>query len=197
LAQPAKPEIGRKPDDPDHKDTGKDALGAKGLLRLQYHVAHTDSCPDHLGGDDHDQGNSPGQTNSREDVRQAGGQHDALKISNSLAPRERDARIKKRVETNIGQALRERRYQVQLALVAVVSLIDEKLQQLISSPPNSDEARRGWINEKSELEKLRGIVKRLQTDVADYLAGAKPEKEPVRSVKSFAEAVEDYWTKNQ
>jgi hypothetical protein len=107
-----------------------------------------------------------------------------------------DHPAEQRVETNIGQALRERRYQVQLALVAVVSLIDEKLQQLISSPPNSDEARRGWINEKSELEKLRGIVKRLQTDVADYLAGAKPEKAPVRSVKSFAEAVEDYWTKN-
>src|SRR5215470_19598818 len=56
LAQPAKPEIGRKADDPDHKDTGKDALGAKGLLRLQYHVAHTDGRPDHLGGDDYDQG---------------------------------------------------------------------------------------------------------------------------------------------
>jgi hypothetical protein len=49
--------------------------------------------------------------------------------------------------TNIGKALLERSEQVQLALVAVISLIDEKLQQLSSNPPNSDEKRREWTNE--------------------------------------------------
>jgi hypothetical protein len=60
LTEGAKAEIGRKADDPDYEDAGKDALGAKCLLSPQNHITHSDRRPDHLGGDDHDQRNALG-----------------------------------------------------------------------------------------------------------------------------------------
>jgi hypothetical protein len=120
------------------------------------------------------------------DARQS---HEASRRTNSR-PAARTAR------TTIGNALLERGEQVQLALITVIALIDEKLQQLNASPPNSDKARGEWTNEKNELEQLRRIVESLQADVASYLAGAKAEAEAVRSVRSFADGVEDYWSKN-
>jgi hypothetical protein len=68
--------------------------------------------------------------------------------------------------------------------------------QLRVNRPNHPETIDEWTNEISELEKLRRIVEGLQADVRDYLAGARAEKETVRSVKSFTDGVEDYWTKN-
>ena len=55
------------------------ALGAKCLLRFEHHIPHADGRADHLGGDDHDQRYAPSQSNSREDVGQAGRQDDSLK----------------------------------------------------------------------------------------------------------------------
>src|SRR4029077_15765012 len=59
-----KAEIGCKADSPDHEDTGEDVVCAKRLLSLQNHVSHTNSCPDHLGGNDHDQRHTSGQAHS-------------------------------------------------------------------------------------------------------------------------------------
>ena len=78
LTQAAKTEIGRKADHADHKNAGEDSLGAKCLLRFEHHIPHTDRRADHLGGDDHDQRYAPSQSNSRENVGQAGRQDDAL-----------------------------------------------------------------------------------------------------------------------
>jgi hypothetical protein len=73
-AQAAKAEIGCKADSPDHEDTGEDALCSKPPAEPPNHVSHTNSCPDHLGGNDHDERNTPGQAHSCKNIGQAGGQ---------------------------------------------------------------------------------------------------------------------------
>jgi hypothetical protein len=94
LTEAAKAEIGRKADEPDHEDAGKDALGAKRLPSLQNHISHPDGRPDHLGGDDHDQGNAPGEAHPVKINGRLAGRTMPLKISISLAPREREERIR-------------------------------------------------------------------------------------------------------
>lgn len=93
-AHSPKSEIGGKSDDPDGEDPGQHTLRAERLLCLKDHVPDADRGTDHFRGYDDDQADAPGEAHAREDVRQACGQHDPLKISNSVAPSERAARTR-------------------------------------------------------------------------------------------------------
>jgi len=71
-------EIGGEADRANHDDAGEHPFGPKCLLRVEDHVTETAGRTNHLGGDNNDQRNAPGQPHAGKDMRQAARQHDAF-----------------------------------------------------------------------------------------------------------------------
>jgi len=99
-----------------------------------------------------------------------------------------------KARTKVGKAILRNEKDILIALAALELLIDEKLNALKDHFPNSDEAIAQKNAELSDYEKLRARVDEVKGALQKFLAGDSSETKTAKSVKTFTEGVQEFWT---
>jgi hypothetical protein len=101
-----------------------------------------------------------------------------------------------RARTKIGQAVEVNESEIVLAVSGLILQIDEKLEQLGSERPNSDDAKAKVASEISDLEGMKAELQRIRELVAGFKKSETPEKEIVKSVNTFSDDLQGWWNKS-
>jgi hypothetical protein len=114
------------------------------------------------------------------------------KASPKRAPRPKAGKA----QTKIGKAIEADEKAINLAISGLILQIDDKLDKMRDERPNSDEAKARAAEEISELEKMKAELERIRELVAAFAKGKAPEKEVVKSVKTFRDDLQGWWDKS-
>lgn len=101
-----------------------------------------------------------------------------------------------KAQTKIGKAVEANEAAINLAISGLILQIDDKLDKMRDERPNSDEAKARAAEEISELEKMKAELERIRGLVAAFAKGKAPEKEVVKSVKTFRDDLQVWWDKS-
>ncbi|MEI9923028.1 MAG: hypothetical protein WDN50_05380 [Bradyrhizobium sp.] len=111
------------------------------------------------------------------------------------SPRKPSKARSSRARTTVGKSVEANGKEIQLAISGLILQIDEKLDKLRDERPNSDEARNKVVSEASDLERMKAELERIRELVAAFNKGEAPEKDVVKSVKTFKDDVQHWWDK--
>jgi hypothetical protein len=113
-----------------------------------------------------------------------------------LSPKQKRPPVTKgTARTTIGKAIQANEKEITLAISGLILQIDEKLEKLGDERPNSDDARAKVAAEVSDLERMKAELERIRELVAAFKKGKAPEKEVVKSVKTFKDDIQVWWDK--
>jgi len=111
-------------------------------------------------------------------------------------PKKRPPAKKGTAKTAIGRATQANDKEINLAISGLILQVDEKLEKLHGERPNSDDAKAKVAAEVSDLERMKAELERIRELVAAFTKGRAPEKEVVKSVKTFRDDLQGWWNKN-
>jgi len=93
----------------------------------------------------------------------------------------------------IASTVRVNKPSLEMAALAVIACIEERLQRLNESRPNSDEAIKERDDERDELQNLRDRI----VDFLKALSDAStPDKPLAKATLSVKDGIKQYWAKN-
>jgi hypothetical protein len=98
-------------------------------------------------------------------------------------------------KTKIGRSIQINEKEITLAVSGLILQIEDKLEKLNEERPNSDDAKQKNAGEVSELEAMKAELERIRELVAAFTKGKAPEKEVVKSVKTFKDSLHRWWDK--
>jgi hypothetical protein len=98
--------------------------------------------------------------------------------------------------TIVGKAVQANEKEITLAISGLILQVDEKLEKLRDERPNSDHAKAKAAEEASDLERMKAELERIRQLVAAFAKGKAPEKEVVKSVKTFRDDLQGWWDKS-
>ncbi|MDA9520023.1 hypothetical protein XI06_06520 [Bradyrhizobium sp. CCBAU 11434] len=107
----------------------------------------------------------------------------------------RSPKPKGKAQTKIGKAIETNEKEILLAITGLILQIDSKIETLRDLRPNSPEAIAEQGAHISEYERMRAELERIQVMVNAFKKGEQKEAKVVKSVKTFAEGVQGWWTK--
>jgi hypothetical protein len=95
----------------------------------------------------------------------------------------------------VGRAVVANEQQISVTAAALHVLISERIASLQAERPNSDEAQARRDEMIEDYEKLKRNVDALAAAAAAFKKGEKTEVEAVKTTKTFAEGVQNWWAK--
>lgn len=98
--------------------------------------------------------------------------------------------------TAVGKAVQANEKEITLAVSGLILQVEEKLEKLRDERPNSDYAKASNAGEISDLERMKAELERIRELVAAFKKGKAPEKEVVKSVKTFRDDLQGWWDKS-
>jgi hypothetical protein len=98
-------------------------------------------------------------------------------------------------KTRIGKAVLANSNEISVTISSVLALVDEKIKTLRDERPNSEDAIAKRDASVNEYVRLRDEVTRLAATVEAYTQRKAPEKEVVKSFKTFGDGVQSWWNK--
>jgi hypothetical protein len=109
---------------------------------------------------------------------------------------DQSASATRQARTIIGRSVVANREPILLACAALLKLIEEKLASLYTQLPNSDEGISERDQSIADYERLRSDLVALVESIKEFEKGAAAERSVVKTTKSFAEGVKNWWTKS-
>jgi len=97
--------------------------------------------------------------------------------------------------TKVGKAVQANEKEITLAVSGLILQIEDKLENLRDERPNSDDAKAKIAGEASDLEAMKAELERIRELVVAFTKGKVPEKEVVKSVKTFRGYLDGWWEK--
>jgi hypothetical protein len=107
----------------------------------------------------------------------------------------RSPKPKGKAQTKIGKAVEANEKEIRLTIAGLILQIDSKIETLKDHRPNSPEAIAEQNASISEYERMRAELERVQVMVDAFKKGEEKEAKVVKSVKTFAEGVQGWWTR--
>ncbi|WP_315736042.1 MULTISPECIES: hypothetical protein [unclassified Bradyrhizobium] len=98
-------------------------------------------------------------------------------------------------KTTVGKAVQANDKEIMLAIAGLMLQIDDKLDKLKEERPNSEDAKANAAEEISDLERMRAELERIRELVTAFTKGKAPEREVVKSVKTFKDSLNGWWEK--
>ncbi|MGL9620197.1 hypothetical protein QRQ56_19450 [Bradyrhizobium sp. U531] len=95
--------------------------------------------------------------------------------------------------TRIGKAFQANEKEIMLAISGLILQIEEKLETLGGERPNSDDAKAKNAKDIFDLEKMKIELERIRELAAAFTKGKAPEKDVVKSVKTFRDDLHEWW----
>jgi hypothetical protein len=100
-----------------------------------------------------------------------------------------------KARTKIGKAIEANEAAINLAISGLILQIDDKLEGLRQERPNSDDAIASRDKRISDYERMRAELENIRTMVAAFTKGQAKEKEVVKSVTTFRDGVQNWWSR--
>ena len=100
------------------------------------------------------------------------------------------------VRTRVGKALLVNADELQTAVTTTLLLLENRLEVLNSERPNSSRSIARRDAEITALTEMKGQLEKVRALPDDLKRGKVKENEANRSIKSFSDAVREYWNAN-
>ncbi|NUU44386.1 hypothetical protein [Tardiphaga robiniae] len=102
---------------------------------------------------------------------------------------------KGKAKTRVGKAIEANEVELRLAVAGLILQIDDKIETLKDHRPNSPEAIAEQNAHISEYEQMRSQLENIQAMVDAFKKGKVKEVAAVKSVTTFADGIQSWWTK--